>query len=226
MRLFGMTVRDHTVVPQPRRGRPLVDDKRRKVLDAALVMFADRGFHGTTMPDVAKASKVGTGTLYHYFEDKAQLVNEVFRDFKLQLRAALLDGLADPDVEDADSVEQYFRSLWTRLARFSETNPYAVRFLEMQDHADYLDEESRRLEASLLFPIFMVMKRVGDRAGFKHPDHVFAAIWGSFVGLVKAHRLRYIKLDSQGIDEAAEWVWRMFAPEAAKAAERRKKKRG
>jgi AcrR family transcriptional regulator len=219
-----MDVRNKPVAPkQPaRRGRPLVDDKRRKVLDAALVMFADRGFHGTTMPDVAKASKVGTGTLYHYFEDKEQLVNEVFRDFKLQLRAALLDGLAEPDVDVPGSVEQYFRGLWIRFARFSETNPYAVRFLEMQDHADYLDAESRRIEASVLVPIFMVMKRVGDRAGFARPDHMFAMMWGCFVGLVKGHRLRYIQLDSKSLDEAGTWVWRMFAPEADKAARRKR----
>jgi AcrR family transcriptional regulator len=214
-------------VRNTRRGRPLVDDKRRRVLDAALVMFAERGYHGTTMPDVAKASKVGTGTLYHYFEDKQRLVNEVFRDFKLQLRAALLDGLAEPDVEEPGAAETYFKSLWTRFARYAEQYPYAVRFLEMQDHADYLDEESRRLEASLLFPIFMVMKRVGDRAGFKRPDHVFAMMWGCFVGLVKANRLRYIHVDGPGMDEAGTWVWRMFAPEADLAASpSRKKRRG
>jgi len=152
----------------------------------------------------------------------------VFRDFKLQLRAALLDGLADPNVEEPGAVEAYFRELWTRLARYAERSPHAVRFLEMQDHADYLDDESRRLEASVLVPIFTVMKRVGDRAGLEHPDHVFAMMWGSFVGLVKASRLRYISVDAAAMDEASAISWRMFAPEAALAAspERRRKKRG
>lgn len=209
-----------------RRGRPLVDDKRRRVLDAALAMFAERGFHGTTMPDVATAAKVGMGTLYHYFEDKQRLVNEVFRDFKLQLRAALLDGLAEPDVEQPGAAEAYFYALWTRFVRYAEQHPYAVRFLEMQDHANYLDDESRRLEASVLIPIFTVMKRVGERAGFKRPDHMLAMMWGSFVGLVKAHRLRYINVDSPAMDEAGTWVWRMFAPVAELAAlpERRVKR--
>ena len=208
-----------------RRGRPLVDDKRRKVLDAALAMFAVRGYHGTTMPDVAKASKVGIGTLYHYFEDKQRLVNEVFRDFKLKLRAALLDGLAEPDVEVPGEAEAYFKSLWSRLVRYADEHPYAVQFLEMQDHPDYLDDESRRLEASLLLPIFIVMKRIGDRAGFKRPDHIFAMMWGTFAGLVKAQRLRYIHLDQAALEEAGTWAWRMFAPEADLAA-RKKPRRG
>src|SRR5262249_13541301 len=33
-----------------RRGRPRVDDKRRRILDAALQTFAERGYHGTSVP--------------------------------------------------------------------------------------------------------------------------------------------------------------------------------
>jgi AcrR family transcriptional regulator len=64
-------------VPRRRPGRPRVDDKRRRILDAALAMFAERGYHGVAVPEVAVAAGVGIGTLYHYFEHKQQLVNEV-----------------------------------------------------------------------------------------------------------------------------------------------------
>ena len=67
-------------------------DKRRRILDAALKTFAERGFHGTSVPEVAEAAGVGTGTLYRYFAHKDALVNEVYRDAKLRLRAALLES--------------------------------------------------------------------------------------------------------------------------------------
>src|SRR5690348_3346876 len=76
-----------------KRGRPVTDDKRRRLLDASLKMFAERGYHGVAVPEVATAAGVGTGTLYHYFENKQVLVNELYRDQKLKLRSHLLDGL-------------------------------------------------------------------------------------------------------------------------------------
>src|SRR5687768_18439975 len=88
---IGMTV--HSENARRGRGRPLVDDKRRRILDAALRVFAERGYHGTAVPEVATAARVGTGTLYRYFATKEALVNEVYRDAKARLRAALIDGL-------------------------------------------------------------------------------------------------------------------------------------
>src|SRR5678816_3665327 len=91
-----------------RRGRPLVDDKRRRILDAALGVFAAKGYHGTSVPEVADAAGVGVGTLYRYFEDKNALVNELYRDAKQRLKAALLDELPAPDVYQLDNAARWF----------------------------------------------------------------------------------------------------------------------
>src|SRR4051812_22112226 len=88
---YGMNVQ--SVIrdaPKRGRGRPIVDDKRARILAAALKTFADRGFHGTAVPEVAESAGVGTGTLYRYFENKEALVNEVYRDAKTRPRDALL----------------------------------------------------------------------------------------------------------------------------------------
>src|SRR5688572_20358566 len=96
-----------------RRGRPLVDDKRRRILDAALTVFAAKGYHGTSVPDVADAAGVGTGTLYRYFEHKEALVNEVYRDAKLQLRTALMAGVETTDFRQSETAaEDWFHELW------------------------------------------------------------------------------------------------------------------
>src|SRR5262245_45609496 len=130
-----MNVRsDNSQAGKRRRGRPLVDDKRRRILDAALRVFAARGYHATAVPEVAPAARVGTGTLYRYFATKEALVNEVYRDAKARLRAALIDGL------DLEAVGQrWFLDAWRRLIGFARTEPEAFQFLEMQDHAPYLD---------------------------------------------------------------------------------------
>lgn len=210
------------------RGRPVVDDKRRRILDAALRVFAERGFHGTSVPEVAEAAEVGTGTLYRYFEHKEALVNEVYRDAKLRLRAALLEGFASPSTYKADDAERWFAELWRRLGAFARAEPDAFRFLEMQDHVAYLDGESRQLELSVLAPLFIAGKQLranlriagsasspslGDRAAGAPVDILIALAWGAFVGLVKASRLGYLMLDDARLAQAGVACWRMIAPD-------------
>jgi AcrR family transcriptional regulator len=197
---------------KPRRGRPLVDDKRRRILDAALGVFAARGYDGTSVPEVAEKAGVATGTLYHYFEDKEALVNEVFRDAKLRLRAALLDDAPALDPYRFDEAERWFGELWRRLAAFAQAEPDAFRFLEMQDHAPYLDAESRRVELSLLMPLYDAGKRLRAQSAGAPVDVLIALLWGAFVGLVKAARLGYLRLDARALDEARDACWRMIAP--------------
>ena len=112
-------------VGRRRRGRPITDDKRRLILDAALRTFADRGYDGTNVPEIARAAGVGTGSVYRYFADKEALVNEVFRDAKLRLRSALLDGMPAPEPDDLDAAEAWFHELWRRLGRFAAAEPEA-----------------------------------------------------------------------------------------------------
>jgi AcrR family transcriptional regulator len=198
------------------RGRPLVDDKRRRILDAALRVFAAHGYDGTSVPDVAEAAGVGTGTLYHYFRDKEALVNEVYRDAKLRLRAALLDGLPELDVYRFDEAERWFGELWARLAAFAAAEPDAFRFLEMQDHVPYLDAASREVELSVLAPLWLAGKKLRQQmkgAGGGAPvDVLIALLWGAFVGLVKASRLGYLKLDAKSLAHARDACWRMIGP--------------
>jgi AcrR family transcriptional regulator len=198
-----------------RRGRPLVDDKRRRILDAALRTFAARGYHGTAVPEVADAAGVGTGTMYRYFADKEALVNEVYRDAKARLRAALIDDL---DFTDPG----WFMEAWRRLIRFARTEPAAFQFLEMQDHAPYLDARSREVELSVLAPLWLAGKRLRERAvrrakrdGPRSPlgvDIQIALVWGAFVGLIKAERHGYIRLDDATLMRAGDVCWKTLNP--------------
>jgi len=212
-------------VRSKKRGRPLVDDKRRRILDAALKVFAERGYHGVAVPEIATAAEIATGTLYHYFEHKQELVNEVYRDAKQRLRTALLDGLDEPDLDRPGAAEAWFLEVWRRLAAYARAEPAAFRFLEMQDHVEYLDGDSRQLEVATLAPLFFVGKQVHDRAGGTRVDIVIALMWGAFVGLVKASRLGYLRLDDHGFGQAGATVWRMFAPEAERALARGARKK-
>ena len=62
-------------------------DKRGAILEAALSLFVERGFHGTAVPALADRAGVGAGTIYRYFKNKEGLVNELYREWKSALIA-------------------------------------------------------------------------------------------------------------------------------------------
>ena len=53
-------------------------DKRRLILDAAIRVFARRGFHACRVSDVADEAGVAYGLVYHYFKNKDELLETVF----------------------------------------------------------------------------------------------------------------------------------------------------
>jgi TetR/AcrR family fatty acid metabolism transcriptional regulator len=52
----------------------LIATRRNHILDAAAQVFAEKGFHATTIKDIAKVAGVADGTLYNYFENKTALL--------------------------------------------------------------------------------------------------------------------------------------------------------
>jgi TetR/AcrR family transcriptional regulator, fatty acid metabolism regulator protein len=56
------------------------DDKRRVLLDAAVRVFARKGYHASRVSDIAEEAGVAHGLLYHYFDSKEELLETVFRE--------------------------------------------------------------------------------------------------------------------------------------------------
>ena len=68
-------------------------DKRRLILDAAIRVFARRGFHHCRVSDVADEAGVAYGLVYHYFGSKEEILNQLFSE-RWQL---MLDAIAEID---------------------------------------------------------------------------------------------------------------------------------
>ena len=55
--------------------------KRQEILEAAIAVFLEKGYHGAKMADIAVAASMGKGTLYEYFPTKEALPKEIFNLF-------------------------------------------------------------------------------------------------------------------------------------------------
>jgi TetR/AcrR family fatty acid metabolism transcriptional regulator len=79
--------------------------KRRMILDAAVRVFAHRGFHHCRVSDVADEAGVAYGLVYHYFDSKEEILNTLF----LERWQVMLDAIAEIDSRDLPAREKLYQ---------------------------------------------------------------------------------------------------------------------
>ena len=79
-------------------------DKRRMILDAAVVAFANRGFHACRVSDIADEANVAYGLVYHYFRSKDEVLDTLFLD----RWNILLDVISEIDGQDIPAREKLY----------------------------------------------------------------------------------------------------------------------
>jgi TetR/AcrR family transcriptional regulator, fatty acid metabolism regulator protein len=79
-------------------------DKRRLILDAAIRVFARRGFHHCRVSDVADEAGVAYGLVYHYFDSKEEILNTLF----LERWQVMLDAIAEIDRRQLSAREKLY----------------------------------------------------------------------------------------------------------------------
>ena len=185
--------------------RPDPNDKRRAILDAALDLFAERGFHGTAVPLVAERAGVGAGTLYRYFESKEALVNALYREWKMSLAASLL-----ADFPVGAPPRSQFSECYRRLCTFALNFPKAFNFLELHHHAPYLDAQSRLCDEQVLGPIRAFAEQAKESEALKDlaPELLMAIVYGSIVGIVRAAEAGHLPMPlDEALKRAEPCVW-------------------
>ena len=73
-------------------------EKRRQILDAAVVVFARQGFHGCRVSDIADEAGVAYGLVYHYFRSKDEVLDTLFLERWDVLLAAIREVDADASI--------------------------------------------------------------------------------------------------------------------------------
>jgi len=107
-------------------------DKRATILQAALELIAERGFHGAPMSLVAQRAGVSAGIIYHYFASKEELIHALYHHIEADFSRALLVG--NPQ---SLPLAEAFKQIWLNAYRFYRTHPHEARFIEQYKHSPF-----------------------------------------------------------------------------------------
>lgn len=108
-----LTAGPHTAqeIPTQVKNQDLVARRRSQIVDAAVEMFLQKGFHRTTTRQIARAAGISNGLLYEYVSSKEDILYLVCDAIHAEMQRAVTDALARPANDDhplAAVIRQYF----------------------------------------------------------------------------------------------------------------------
>ena len=139
-------------------------DKRRLLLDAAVRVFARKGFHSARVGDIAEEAGVAHGLLYHYFSSKDEVLATIFRETWSELLSAV------SDVEHSDeTAREQLRLVAAILLRSWRRDPDLVRVL-VREVTRSAEVERRVEEIDAAFAALERIIRSGQQRGELRDD--------------------------------------------------------
>ena len=112
--------------PEP-RSEP---SRREQLLAIAARLFAEKGFKNTTVRDIADAAGILSGSLYHHFDSKESMVDEILSTFQEGLFAQYDEILASDD----DARTKLERAVRVSFEAIEEHGPEVAIFQNDADH--------------------------------------------------------------------------------------------
>jgi AcrR family transcriptional regulator len=182
-------------------------DKRKEIMQAALELIAEKGFHGAPMATIAERAGVGAGTIYRYFESKDVLIAEIFSELEKTVVESLMQGYSRDG-----SLRERFIYLSTMIIRYFVDHAIHFRFIEQYMNSPYgvsLRRE-RLLGKARDIDLFRHLLQEGiDGHALKDLPLAlhFALAFGPILSLLRDHILGFLVLDDALIRKAVEACW-------------------
>ena len=164
--------------------RPQTSGTRKKILAAALEVFSAKGFHGTTVDEIAERAALGKGTVYRHFHSKKGLFSELIR-LKVAELEETVQGAIDPHADVLDIIETYLRTYFS----FFDCNRDLYKVL-IQEQSDFGAEVKALYIGNILKKVPLLKRKIllaARKGHLKQMDFhtVFYGVMGFIDGVMQ-----------------------------------------
>jgi AcrR family transcriptional regulator len=152
--------------------------KRKQILDAAIRVFADHGYHGARVGDIAQDAGVAYGLLYHYFASKDDVLRTIFVENWGELieRFRAVEDADEPAPEKLEGIAKILLRTWR--------NDPALVTVMVREVARSQHIQDQVLEVREAFAIVQRVIEQGQRDGsFRRDVDARLASWLLYGGL-------------------------------------------
>lgn len=183
--------------------RPRSEDKQSAIIAGATRVIASQGL-GATTATIAKESGVSNGSLFTYFNTKADLLNRLYIELKMEM-ASVIDGIST----ERDLREQAL-CMWTQWMSWATSSPEKRRTLALLNVSDDITSESHQTARQVMSGFREFMRRVTENGPLR--DEPLGLRVAFMNGLAEA-TIDYMMQDPANADKHSragfEAFWRM-----------------
>jgi len=180
-------------------------EKRNKIKNAALVLFVKRGFHNTPTSLIAKEAGVATGTLFHYFKTKEELINTLYLEIKDEMVVALAEKLDQHETIKAKMKQLFFNAV-TWAVEMPEQQSFFMQF----SNSPFIDKLTREEGQERFSGIFAVIEEGKNTDVLKKipTPLMFEILQGMFNGTINYFLENKVEPDGQNkLEEVFPVFW-------------------
>ncbi|GIO62383.1 MULTISPECIES: TetR/AcrR family transcriptional regulator [Paenibacillus] len=179
--------------------------KREDILSATLDLINQEGLQSTTIPKIFKKANVGSGTFYHYFNNKEELVNELFRAIGTHMGEVVISNY-DPTL----TIFERLKCMLRNIAEFALKYPKELWFLENYYHSPYISDESRNMQDPAMNEFFVIVDQGQKQGIIRDMDKMMCCqiLNGIIISVIKGSLAGKYPLDEYQIQQTIEACWR------------------
>lgn len=144
----------------PATGRPLTkrgEATRRRLLEAAEVVFAEQGYHEASIVKITERAGIGLGTFYLYFDSKQSIFEALVIDLNRRVRHSMSEAM-----DGAGSRLEAERAGFAGFFRFTAEHPALYRVVR---EAEFVSPEVLRLHYTRIVEGYEAGLRAAQQAG-------------------------------------------------------------
>lgn len=149
--------------------RPKSEDKRNAILSAAARVFAIKGL-GAATSAISKAAGVAEGTLFTYFKTKDDLMNDLYREIKLELADAMMSNFPRKK-----SVRVRLQHVWDCFVNWGAANPEQRKVLAQLEVWDGLSKEAAEAGSAPFTEVQTMAQDAMDQHLIRNLSHEYVA---------------------------------------------------
>ena len=158
------------------------DSKIQQIFEATLRLVVQSGVAGVTMRQIAKEAKMATGTLYIYFKDKEELLNQLYFSCRSSAINTYFKGY-----DDSLAFKNGLKIVWKNILDHRLQNFDESVFMEQCYHSPFISESTKEMSQQLMKPLFKLIDRGKEEKILKDLDTVLLLTFmvGSVTGIIK-----------------------------------------
>jgi TetR/AcrR family transcriptional regulator, fatty acid metabolism regulator protein len=179
-------------------------DRRRELLNAAVRVFARKGFHASRVGDIAEEASVAHGLLYHYFRSKDEVLETIFRE-AWEALATESDRIESSDIPFREQLRRFARIYLGSWLITPELIAVLVREIARSPAVGSRIDEVRGIFLSLERMIAAAQERGEVRASC-HPQLAAWAVYGGLEEILTGWVLGQLPAGEEDVDRAVHVV--------------------